>query len=263
MTRKRIVIGNWKMYIESAPDAKEFARMLKRKARGVSGVEIALAVPAPFIAALAGILESSPVRVGAQAVSGRSGAHSGEVSGAMIKSAGGDFAIVGHSERRATRVSEGKIIQGDTNELVHAQLVGAASAGLSPVLCVGELERNEDGSHVSFVAEQLRSALSGAQSLAGKLVVAYEPVWAIGKTAVDAMKPAEVREMTIFIRKTLADVLGRKPGLRVPILYGGSVEPENASALIVEGDVAGFLVGHASVDVVSFVEIVKAASKST
>jgi len=252
MTRKRLVIANWKMYIESADGAKEFARTLKRKVRGISGVEVAVAPPAPFVAALADILESSSVRVGVQSVSSRSGAHTGEVSAAMARSVGADFAIIGHSERRAL---------GETNELVHQQLVQAASAGLMPVLCVGEIEHSEDGSHFAFVAEQLRTALTGAQSLAGKLVVAYEPVLAIGKRAQDAMKPAEVREMGIFIRKTLADVLGRKAALKVPVLYGGSVEPENAHALMLEGDVAGFLVGHASADVISFVEIVLACKK--
>ena len=259
MTRKRLVIANWKMYIESADGAKEFARALKRKVLGLSGVEAAVAAPAPFISAVAAILESSPVRVGAQAVSSHGSfdsaqdkAHTGEVSAAMARSAGADFAIIGHSERRAL---------GESNEVVHQQLVQAASAGLTPVLCVGERERSEDGAHVAFVAEQLRTALVGAQSLAGKLVVAYEPVWAIGKTATEAMKPAEVREMTIFIRKTLADVLGRKAALKAPVLYGGSVEPENAPALIAEGDVSGFLVGHASAEVGSFVEILLACKK--
>jgi triosephosphate isomerase len=240
------------MYIESADSAKEFARTLKRKVRGLSGVEVAVAAPAPFISAVADILESSSVRVGVQAVSAKSGAHTGDVSAAMARSVGADFAIVGHSERRA---------MGETNDMIHQQLVQAASAGLMPILCVGELEHNADGAHFAFVAEQLRTALAGAQSLASKLVVAYEPVWAIGKSAQDAMKPAEVREMAIFIRKTLADVLDRKSALKVPILYGGSVEPENAQALIVEGDISGFLVGHASADVTSFIQIVSACKK--
>ncbi len=252
MTRKRLVIGNWKMYIESAESAKDFARVLKRKVRGISGVEVALAVPAPFIPVVSAMLESSAVRVGAQTVSGLSGAQTGGVSGAMVKTAGGTFALVGHSERRAL---------GEDNVAVHGQLVAAASAGLVPVLCVGELERTEDGGHFSFIAEQIRSALSGAQSLAGKLVVAYEPVWAIGKHADSALTSAEVREMAIFIRKTLADVLDRKSALKVPVLYGGSVEPANAAALIAEGDIAGLLVGHASADVTSFVEIISACKK--
>lgn len=254
-SRKRLVIGNWKKYVDSADAAAELARGLKRKVRTISGVDVSVAPPAPFITAVAKVLESSPIRVGAQAVSGTEGAaHTGEASAAMVKSAGASFALIGHSERRAL---------GESNDAIQRQFVATASAGLIPVLCVGELEHNAEGAHFSFVAEQLMSALKGAQSLAGKLVVAYEPVWAIGKHADAAPQPAQVREMAIFIRKTLADVLSRQAALKVPVLYGGAVEPENAPALIAEGDVAGFLVGHASADLDQFISIVKAASKSS
>jgi triosephosphate isomerase len=252
VSRKRLVIANWKMYLDNLEVAKEYSRALKRKVRGLSGVEVVVVPPTPFVEAVSSILESSPIHVGVQTVSAYQGAHTGEVSAAMARSAGADFAIIGHSERRAL---------GESNEMIHQELVQAASAGFRPVLCVGELVHNEDGAHFGLVAEQLRTALAGAQSLTNKLVVAYEPVWAIGKTSADAMKPADVREMVIFIRKTLADVLGRAAALKVPILYGGSVEPDNAPALIADGDVAGFLVGHASADVTTFFDIVLACKK--
>ncbi len=252
MAKKRLVIGNWKMYVEDLEEAKAATRILKRKIGRLPGVEIGIAPPAPFIEPLASLLESSPVRVGAQDVSSLQGAYTGQISASMARSAGADFALVGHSERRA---------MGQSNEDVKQSLVAAASAGLAPILCVGERERSEDGGHISIVEGQLRDALRGAQSLTGKLMVAYEPVWAIGKSATDAMKPGDVREMAIFIRKTLADILGRKDALRVPVLYGGSVEPENALALITEGDVAGFLVGHASVEPESFIAIAEACKK--
>lgn len=253
MSRKRLVIGNWKMYVGGAEEATVYARALKRKLRGLSGVDVALSVPTPFISAVADIFESSPVHVGGQSLSQfDAGAHTGEVSARMLKSAGADFCLVGHSERRA---------MGESNEAVHRQLVEAASAGLRPVLCVGEMAREEDGAYISFIAEQLRSALTGAQSLSQKLVIAYEPVWAIGKQFDAAMKPSDVHEMAIFIRKTLADVLGRTAALKIPILYGGSVEPENARTLIVEGDINGLLVGHASVELDSFLQILSACKK--
>lgn len=253
MARKRLVIGNWKGYIESAGAAGDLARTLKRKTRTLSGVDVAVAPPAPFLPDVARILESSPIKVGAQNVSGTEGpAHTGEVSAAMVRSAGGQFAIVGHSERRAL---------GESNESVHGQLVAAAHAGLMPVLCVGELERTEDGAHFSYIAEQLRSALAGAQSLTSKLVVAYEPVWAIGKRYDQAPSAAVVREAAIFIRKTLAEALSRQAALRTPILYGGAVEPENAHAFITDGDVAGLLVGHASASPDSFLDILNACKK--
>ncbi len=241
--KKRLVIANWKMYIESPEEAKKFISILKRKAASYEGVDAWIASPFTMLPVLKGI------KLGGQAVSANIGAHTGEVSADMLKDAGASFVLVGHSERRAA---------GDTNEDVHAQLAAAAGAGLSTVLCVGESERTPEGAHFTKIAEQLFSALNGAQSLASKLVVAYEPIWAIGKTAKDAMQPGEVEETVIFIRKTLADVLGRKDALKVPILYGGSVEPDNAAKLIAEGGVNGFLVGHASADIDLFVEILKA-----
>ena len=244
--KKRLVIANWKMYMESPEEAKKFISTLKRKAASYEGVDAWVAPPFTMVPALRGI------KLGGQAVSAHAGAHTGEVSADMLKEAGAAFVLVGHSERRAA---------GDTNADVHAQLAAAAGAGLSTVLCVGESERMPDGAHFTKIAEQLSSALDGAQSLASKLVVAYEPLWAIGKTAKDAMQPGEVEETVIFIRKTLADILGRKDALKVPILYGGSVEPENAAKLIADGGVNGFLVGHASADIDSFVEILKSCRK--
>jgi triosephosphate isomerase (TIM) len=246
MAKKRIVIANWKMYVESPQAAKAFVSSLKRKAVSYKGVEAWIAPPFTILPLLKGI------KLGGQTVSSKEGAHTGEVSAAMLKAAGAHFCIVGHSERRSA---------GDTNESVHAALVRTAEAGLVPVLCIGESVRSPDGAHWSVIEEQIASALRGAQSLASKLIVAYEPVWAIGKSAEQAMQPADLEETVIFIRKTLADILGRKDALKISILYGGSVEPENAATLAAEGGVNGFLVGHASADLTSFIEILKACRK--
>ena len=171
----------------------------------------------------------------------------------MLKAFGVSFAIIGHSERRAA---------GETNEQINSQLLRAQDAGIRAVLCVGERERSASGDYFEVLKEQLVSALSGSpKTMAAKLVIAYEPVWAIGKTAADAMKPSELRETVIFIRKTVADILGREALSRVAILYGGSVEGANAEALIAQGDVSGFLVGHASAQFDSFMEILKACRK--
>src|SRR3989344_4112716 len=253
MARKRLIVGNWKMYVESPEEAHAFALALRRRVRGFKGLEVWLAPPHPLLPDVSHVLESSPVRVGAQTVSAHSdGAHTGEVSAKTLKKVGALFTLIGHSERR---------IAGDTNELVRAQLERALEAGLVPIFCIGERERERetDGEHFELLEAQLTSALSTIpKNTLKKLVVAYEPVWAIGKHAADAMQPSELQEMVIFIRKILADMLDRAAALRVPILYGGAVEPENAASLIREGGVGGLLVGHASAELGQFLEIIKA-----
>ncbi len=250
MAKKRLVIGNWKMYVTSPDAAKKFAGALRKRSRAWQGVDAWLAPAFPLVPSLAAALKGSAIKTGAQTVSAHAGgAHTGEVPAAMLKALGASFAIVGHSERRAL---------GETDEQVRAQVHAALSAGLTAVLCVGETEREPDGSHWAQVVNQLHRGLHGLTPAAGKLIVAYEPVWAIGKSAQEAMRGEELEETAIFIRKILSEALGREAMAKVPILYGGSVEPENAGALIREGGVNGFLVGHASADVDSFIGILKA-----
>ncbi len=250
MAKKRLVVGNWKMYIEKPEDARAFALALRRKVRGLVGVDVSIAVPFTLLPEVSEVLESSSVRVGAQTISPHGdGKHTGDISGVMLKGAGALFTIIGHSERRAA---------GDTDAAVRNQLERTLAAGLAPVLCIGEEMRHQDGEHFSIIEEQLSSALKNVpKNTLKKLVVAYEPVWAIGKRVEDAMKPADLQEMVIFIRKMLAHLLDREAALKIPILYGGSVEAANAAQLLKEGGVNGFLVGRASAHVESFLEIIK------
>ncbi len=246
--RKRLVIANWKMYIASPDEAKRFTTGLKRKLAKLSGVDVWLAPPATILP----LLPKGPYKVGGQAVSAHhGGAHTGELSAKMLKLAGASFCIVGHSEVRA---------RGAGNDEVRAQLAAAVQEGMVAVLCVGEQERREDGSHFAHIEEQVRSACAAGQAFAPKLIVAYEPVWAIGKSAADALQPQDLEEMVIFIKKVLSQALGREAGLKVPILYGGSVEPANAAALLASG-VSGFLVGHASAELASFADILTQCNK--
>lgn len=252
--KKRLVIANWKGYIEREEEAKKFAAQLRKKTRAWRGVEVVLAPTFPLIPIITEALKGSRIKVGAQTVSPFEDAqHTGEVPAALLKDLGVSYVIVGHSERRA---------MGETDEMVRGSLMQALSAKLLPVLCVGERERDPSGNHFAFLERQLVSALKNISKHASlKLVVTYEPVWAIGKTASDAMRPGEVQETVIFIRRTLASVLPRTGALRVPILYGGSVEPENADILIVGGGVSGFLVGHASADIETFLPILNACAR--
>jgi len=237
------------MYVEAPDAAKKFATSLRKKSRSFMGAEAWLAPAFPLITPVAVALKGSSIKVGAQAMSAHAEpAHTGEVSAKMLKASGVSFVIVGHSERRA---------RGESDEDVRVQLVSALGAGLTVILCVGEEERVPDGSHWQQVANQLSRALHGVVP-GTKLIVAYEPVWAIGKHAVDAMQGEDLEETAIFIRKILSETLGRDAVAKVPILYGGSVEPGNAAELLRQGGVNGFLVGHASADVDSFIEILKA-----
>lgn len=253
MARKRLVVGNWKMYIEHSEEARSLALGLRKKVRSISGVEVWVAPPLPFIAGVAEVTESSPMRVGAQKVAPyEDPQHTGAVSAKMLKSAGALFVLVGHSEQRQA---------GETEEEVRGGLERAFEAGLVPILCIGEPARETDGEHVAVIERQLASALQGFDAtLFKKLIIAYEPVWAIGKQAEHAIGPAELQEMVIFIRKVLADIAGRPRALKVPVLYGGSVEPDNASALVREGGVNGLLVGHASAALETFLPIIQACA---
>ena len=248
--KKRLIIGNWKMYIESPDAAKKYVATLRRKVAKMQGVEAWLAPSFTLLPAAVAAAKGSTLKVGGQALSAKSGPHTGEVSARMLKQAGAQFVLVGHSERRAA---------GDSNADVRAQLLAAAAEGLVPVLCVGELQRDAQGAHFTYIEEQLSSALR--EGPIAKLVIAYEPVWVIGQSGEHALPLREVEEMVIFIRKTLAQMLGRETAHKTSILYGAAVEPENAAKLIADSGAAGLLVGHASADVDSFIEILRACQK--
>lgn len=245
--KKLVVIANWKMNIGSHKEAARFLSGLRRKMRYLRGTEAWIAAPSTLIP----LLKNPSVKIGAQAVSAwNGGPHTGEVSAEMLKNSGAKFSIIGHSERR----------EFEDDDAVRKQLSSVLSAGLTAVLCVGEKERSTDGSHFNYIEGQIKSACSDIKHTS-RLVIAYEPVWAIGKSAQEAMRPAEVEEMAIFIRKTLSDILGRAAAAKIPILYGGSVEPINAREIIAEGGVKGLLVGHASADLNLFLEILKICRK--
>ncbi|MEP0545899.1 MAG: triose-phosphate isomerase [Rhodothermales bacterium] len=246
-----LIAGNWKMNTDLA----EAVRLASDVARAVDGggdaVTVAICPPFVSLEAAAEITRDTPVRLGAQNMhEAESGAFTGEISAPMLASVGCDYVILGHSERRQ--------LFGETDKGVNRKLNAALQHGLVPILCVGEtLEQREAGDEERVVGEQLRAALDGVRiDEASDLVVAYEPVWAIGtgKTA----SPEQAQAMHRFVRERLADALG-ETGRAVELLYGGSVKPDNAAELFAQPDIDGGLIGGASLDATSFAAIVNAA----
>lgn len=233
---KAIVIANWKMHPETAAAAKRLLDATKRAAAAARGLTVIIAPPSIYLRDIA----KARGKLGCAIQSARaekSGAHTGDVSLAMAKDARCAYAIIGHAERRAA---------GETNEETSAQLQEALSLGMTPILCVGERERSADGRHFAAVKEQLRAAFAGVKAPSiKKSIIAYEPVWAIGAST--PMTPRDMHEMSIYIRKTMVELLGAV-AMDVRILYGGAIDATNARAMIEDGDVHGLLVGRASVE---------------
>ncbi len=247
--RAPIIAGNWKMY-KTAAEAEAFARDFLPLVSGVTGVKIVLAPPYLAIRTVADFVRGSHVRVAAQNVHfAADGAYTGEVSAAMIKEAGATYAIIGHSERRQ--------YYAETDESVNRKVKAALEAALTPIMCLGEtLQERESGKTFDVVGRQLRAGLAGVQApAAATVVVAYEPVWAIGtgKTA----SPAQAQEVHAFLRKRLSEIWGAAAAAEVRILYGGSVKPDNVVELMGQADIDGALVGGASLKPDSFARIVK------
>jgi triosephosphate isomerase len=248
--RRRIVAGNWKMHFLAA-EAAEFCHELRRGP--AARVEVVLFPSFPLLPAVAAALAGSEVALGAQDLHPADrGAHTGDVSGAQIRDAGCRWVLCGHSERRRDHA--------ESDELIARKVAAAARHGLAPLLCVGETrEQREAGETLAVLVRQLRSGLSSLPPPATPaavervgLVIAYEPVWAIG-TGLTA-SPETAQEVHEFLRAEAAGLAGE--GAAVTLLYGGSVTPANAAGLIAQPDVDGFLVGGASLDPRQFLAII-------
>ncbi len=242
-----LLVANWKAYVADLSKARTLLTVGNRIAR-TSGVALVLAPPAPLLGALA--LKQSRVAFAAQDVSAvTGGAATGEVTAAAYHTAGAEYAIVGHSERRAA---------GDTGPIIAEKVAHALANGLRPVLCVGEASRDEQGRYLVAVREQITTALLPlTHKERRQVIIAYEPRWAIGKHADQAISSSDLAEMVLYIRKVLAELLPGKSSQGMLVLYGGAVEPENIRTLAAGAGVDGFLVGHASVDAITFAALVK------
>ena len=249
MTARPYIVGNWKMNGTRAMLAE--ARAIDRAAERLIKVEVALAPPYTLIHATR--KEASLIGVGAQDChAAEGGAHTGDISAAMLKDAGAGFAIVGHSERRADH--------GETDAHVRAKAEAALAAGLAVIVCVGETEVERDaGKAEQVVARQLEGSLPKGEGAASKVTVAYEPVWAIGTGRTPTV--ADIGAMHRSIRERLKAIYADE-GADVRILYGGSVKPGNAGELLTADEVGGALVGGASLTAESFLGIVAAAHEA-
>ena len=243
-----LIAGNWKMY-KTVNDAVAFVKELRDLVQGVTGVDIVVAPAFTAVHAAADAARNTSISIAAQDLYWeREGAFTGEVSPAMVKEAGAAYAIVGHSERRR--------LFGETDPIVNRKTLAAIGAGLTPIVCIGEtLEEREAREMLAVLDRQIKDGLDQltAEQI-GALVVAYEPVWAIGtgRTAT----AAQAGEAHAHIRKRLRQWFGADAADACRILYGGSVKPDNIRELIAQEDVDGALVGGASLDVRSFADIV-------
>ena len=249
MARKKLMAANWKMY-KTPQQAQEFLRAFLPMVDGHDRDEIAICPSFVCLPAVAEALAGNYIGIGAQNLHWeKEGAYTGEVSAGMLVAVGCTHVIIGHSERRQ--------YFGETDESVNRKLQAALAAGLTPIVCVGEvLQERESGLTEDVLRRQCQrglSTISGDQ--ARKLVIAYEPVWAIGtgKTAT----PQIAAEAHVVIRAEAAKALGKEVAENMRVLYGGSVKPDNAKALMSESEIDGALVGGASLDAKSFTAIVK------
>ncbi|MGH7175662.1 MAG: triose-phosphate isomerase [Minisyncoccia bacterium] len=244
-----LIIANWKAYVEDGARAKALARSAKRLAGRYPKIQVVLAPSAPHLGMLAPG-NTSRVAFAAQDISATvGGAETGEVPAQIYADLGATYAIIGHSERRAA---------GETNAEIAEKLQHAIAHGLAPVLCVGERIRDAESEYLSYVREQVSVALSPlAEGDRRKIVFAYEPVWAIGKSANEAIDPADLSEMLLYIRKVALELMPGKSA-STKVLYGGSVEPDDIRGLAGGSGVDGFLVGHASIDAKIFSALIKA-----
>ena len=246
-----LIAANWKMNTTQG-EARELALAVRRGLEGLSGVEILLCPPFPYLALVRQCLAGSLLRLGAQNMHHQEkGAFTGEVSPAMVAELC-DFVILGHSERRRHFA--------ETDQAVGQKIAAAVAAGLRPILCVGEtLEERQRGEVEAVVTRQLRAALEGLEVPSG-LAVAYEPVWAIG-TGVAATPETAQEVMGGAILGTLASLFGRHEALDVPLLYGGSVIPANVEEFVAQPAVHGALVGGASLRPQEFCDIVRITAR--
>ena len=253
--RKILVAGNWKMNLSRA-ESVDLAKALAARESDCVDVDVAICPPHVYLDATSAVVAGTSISLGGQdSYHEKSGAFTGETSPGMLADVGCKFVILGHSERRN--------VIGESDELINLKVKAVLAAGLNPILCVGELlEQREAGQTLEVVKRQFEGSLEGISAdQMKKIVLAYEPVWAIGtgKTA----SPDQAQEVHFDLRKIMAERYNPEVAHHVRILYGGSVKPANAGDLLSQTDIDGALVGGASLDADSFLQIISAGKPSS
>lgn len=244
---KPLIVANWKMNPETEQEAKSIALEVKDGIKNIKGINIVICPPVIFMDSVKKTMGKGLILGAQDAFVGSGSSHTGEVGLEMIKKIGAKYILVGHSERRETE---------DTEEEIREKVSGVLKSGLKAILCIGENERTEHGDYYHEVKIQIISALTGLQKKYTKnLIIAYEPVWAIGNKENKALKSERVYEMAIFIKKILNDIFGQEIAKNIPILYGGSVNKNNAKELLENGRINGLLVGRESLKTQNFIEM--------
>ncbi len=252
--QKPFIAGNWKMY-KTIPEAIEMVKALKESSQELSEAELVVIPPFTALKEISKVIAGSAVQLGAQNMFWEEkGAFTGEISAPMLKDAGCRFVVIGHSERRQ--------YFGETNETVNKKIKAALTLDLLPIMCIGEsLEEREKEKTIEKVGSQINSGLDGmGQVEMSRIIIAYEPIWAIG-TGVTAT-PVQAEEVHAFIRERLAEIYGNDTASCAIILYGGSVKPANTYELLIEKNINGALVGGASLEADSFTQIAKEAIRA-
>ena len=251
---KPFIAGNWKMH-KTIPEAVEIVKALKEESPQLTDAELVVIPPYTMLSEVKKVIEGSTVQLGAQNIFWEEkGAFTGEVSPPMLKDAGCQYVTIGHSERRQ--------YFGETNETVNKKIKAALAHELTPIMCIGEsLEEREKGNTMDKVETQINSGLEGlGKDEIRRIVIAYEPIWAIG-TGVTAT-PSQAEEVHSFIREKLTEKYGNEIASYAIILYGGSVKPANTYSILKENNINGALVGGASLEADSFIQITKEAIKA-
>ena len=252
---KRLIVANWKMNPGNLPEAEKMFLEIKKAAGKAQNVQTVVCAPFVYLSPMAKLVSGHRAVLGAQdAFYERSGAYTGEVSPSQLLGLGVNYVILGHSERRE---------MGETDAVVGRKVGAALKDGLVTILCVGERVRDEAGAFLDTIKSQLETNLADIpRRYFLNLVIAYEPLWAISTHASGTESPEDMLQMSIFIRKTLGNMCGKDIAVKVPIIYGGSVDETNIAGYLSRGGAGGALVGKASLRPDTFGKIIKIANET-